>query len=105
MKKGKALTTLPGLSKNALTVLEKRYLRRGPDGTTLETAADMFRRLATMSTWLCQTLTTRCDAGHHQPSTASWASTPTSRRSSSDRKSPQDGRRCRPTSTIPRPSR
>jgi ribonucleoside-diphosphate reductase alpha chain len=46
MKKEKAHTTLPGLSKNALTVLEKRYLRRGADGKTLETPADMFRRVA-----------------------------------------------------------
>ncbi|ABL00104.1 vitamin B12-dependent ribonucleotide reductase [Pelobacter propionicus] len=46
MKREKTHPTLPGLSKNALTVLEKRYLRRGPNGTTLETAADMFRRVA-----------------------------------------------------------
>ncbi len=46
MKKEKTSPTQPQLSKNAQTVLEKRYLRRGPDGATLETPADMFRRVA-----------------------------------------------------------
>jgi ribonucleoside-diphosphate reductase alpha chain len=46
MKKEKVHSTLPGLSKNALTVLEKRYLRRGADGKTLESPVDMFRRVA-----------------------------------------------------------
>src|SRR6266568_3802986 len=36
----------PLLSKNALTVLEKRYLKRDTDGKTLETPADLFRRVA-----------------------------------------------------------
>ncbi|BCR05349.1 ribonucleotide-diphosphate reductase subunit alpha [Desulfuromonas versatilis] len=37
--------TLP-LSKNALTVLERRYLKRNSEGKVLETPADMFRRVA-----------------------------------------------------------
>ena len=36
----------PRLSKNAITVLEKRYLRRDQQGRVMETAADMFRRVA-----------------------------------------------------------
>jgi len=34
------------LSKNALTVLERRYLKRDTEGKVLETAVDMFRRVA-----------------------------------------------------------
>lgn len=34
------------LSPNAVTVLERRYLRRNEDGKVLETPADMFRRVA-----------------------------------------------------------
>ncbi|QSV44834.1 vitamin B12-dependent ribonucleotide reductase [Geobacter benzoatilyticus] len=37
---------IPGLSKNARTVLEKRYLKRDTEGKILETPADMFRRVA-----------------------------------------------------------
>jgi ribonucleoside-diphosphate reductase alpha chain len=37
---------VPRLSKNALTVLEKRYLRKDQNGRVIETAADMFRRVA-----------------------------------------------------------
>ncbi len=35
-----------GLSENALKVLEKRYLKRNPDGTPTETAKDLFYRVA-----------------------------------------------------------
>ena len=37
---------VPQLSKNAITVLEKRYLRRDQSGRVIESAADMFRRVA-----------------------------------------------------------
>ncbi|MBA4421775.1 MAG: ribonucleoside-diphosphate reductase, adenosylcobalamin-dependent [Syntrophus sp. (in: bacteria)] len=37
---------VPQLSKNAITVLEKRYLRKDPDGRVIESVADMFRRVA-----------------------------------------------------------
>jgi ribonucleoside-diphosphate reductase alpha chain len=36
----------PRLSKNAITVLERRYLRKDENGRVMETAADMFRRVA-----------------------------------------------------------
>ena len=36
----------PRLSKNAITVLERRYLRKDQNGRVMETAADMFRRVA-----------------------------------------------------------
>jgi len=47
MKKAVEKGTIPGLSKNAQTVLEKRYLKRDTSGKALETPADMFRRVAT----------------------------------------------------------
>ena len=37
---------VPQLSKNAVTVLEKRYLRKDQSGRVIESAADMFRRVA-----------------------------------------------------------
>jgi len=37
---------VPQLSKNAITVLEKRYLRKDPNGRVIESASDMFRRVA-----------------------------------------------------------
>ena len=46
MKKDPSLDSIPGLSPNAATVLEKRYLKRDTEGKVLETPADMFRRVA-----------------------------------------------------------
>ena len=47
MKKTVEKGSIAGLSKNALTVLEKRYLKRDLAGKALETPADMFLRVAT----------------------------------------------------------
>ena len=38
-------TTIP-LSENGRAVLERRYLRRGPDGKPMETVEGMFERVA-----------------------------------------------------------
>ncbi len=46
MKKTVNARKAPELSKNALTVLEKRYLKRDTEGKVLETASDMFDRIA-----------------------------------------------------------
>ncbi|MDA0699519.1 MAG: hypothetical protein O3B16_06720, partial [Chloroflexi bacterium] len=40
-----ALKPAAQLSANARTVLEKRYLRRGPDGRPMETVEEMFWRV------------------------------------------------------------
>jgi len=45
MTPSKPTATLP-LTKNALTVLERRYLKRDSEGKVLETAVDMFRRVS-----------------------------------------------------------
>jgi len=47
MGKTKSTGTALTLSKNALTVLEKRYLKRDKQGKVLEKPEDMFRRVAT----------------------------------------------------------
>ncbi len=47
MESAKAKGVIAGLSKNAQTVLEKRYLKRDKEGKILETPVDMFRRVAT----------------------------------------------------------
>ncbi len=47
MGKSKSTGTTLTLSKNALTVLEKRYLKRDKSGKVLEKPEDMFRRVAT----------------------------------------------------------
>jgi ribonucleoside-diphosphate reductase alpha chain len=46
MKKSASSPAIPCLTKNAVTVLERRYLKRGEDGKVLETPVDLFRRVA-----------------------------------------------------------
>ena len=46
MGQAKGNAAIPALSKNAITVLEKRYLKRDLNGKPLETPADLFRRVA-----------------------------------------------------------
>jgi ribonucleoside-diphosphate reductase alpha chain len=46
MKKKTSMAITPELTKNALTVLERRYLKREQDGVVLETPSHMFRRVA-----------------------------------------------------------
>jgi len=63
MKKAAEKGTIAGLSKNALTVLEKRYLKRDISGKPLETAADMFRRVATAIASADTTFDKQADVG------------------------------------------
>jgi ribonucleoside-diphosphate reductase alpha chain len=44
--KQNSVDSIPGLTGNALTVLQKRYLKRDKDGKPTETPADLFRRVA-----------------------------------------------------------
>jgi len=46
MKKMTSSIAIPCLSKNAITVLERRYLKRDTEGKVLETPVHMFRRVA-----------------------------------------------------------
>jgi ribonucleoside-diphosphate reductase alpha chain len=51
------------LSPNALTVLQKRYLRKDKDGQPVETPADLFRRVAQAVAAADQLYTLRTDSG------------------------------------------
>jgi ribonucleoside-diphosphate reductase alpha chain len=51
------------LSPNALTVLQKRYLRKDEDGQPIETPADLFRRVAQAVAAADQLYTLRTDSG------------------------------------------
>jgi ribonucleoside-diphosphate reductase alpha chain len=51
------------LSPNALTVLQKRYLRKDKDGQPIETPADLFRRVARAVAAADQLYTLRTDSG------------------------------------------
>ncbi|MDI9569527.1 MAG: vitamin B12-dependent ribonucleotide reductase [Pseudomonadota bacterium] len=46
MKKKTSPSAIPCLTKNAITVLERRYLKREKEGRVLETPTHMFRRVA-----------------------------------------------------------
>ncbi len=46
MKKRTSPQAVSGLTKNAITVLQRRYLKRDSEGKVLETPEDMFRRVA-----------------------------------------------------------
>ena len=63
MKKSVEKGAIPGLSKNATTVLEKRYLKRDISGKALETPADMFRRVATSIAAADATFDAKADLG------------------------------------------
>jgi ribonucleoside-diphosphate reductase alpha chain len=63
MKKLVEKGAIAGISKNALTVLEKRYLKRDTTGKTLETPADLFRRVATAIAAADATFDKKADLG------------------------------------------
>ena len=46
MKRKTSNLTTPYLTPNALTVLERRYMKRDQDGNVLESPIDLFRRVA-----------------------------------------------------------
>ena len=46
MEKKAYTPIVPNLTKNAITVLERRYLKRDKEGKILETPTQMFRRVA-----------------------------------------------------------
>ena len=46
MEKKPYTPIIPDLTKNAVTVLERRYLKRDKEGKVLETPSQMFRRVA-----------------------------------------------------------
>ena len=46
MEKNIYMSDLPDLTKNAITVLERRYLKRDKEGKLLETSSQMFQRVA-----------------------------------------------------------
>ena len=60
------------LSPNALTVLQKRYLRKDKDGQLIETPADLFRRVARAVAAADQLYTLRTEGLTHFRSHCLW---------------------------------